>query len=38
MCWTNYMAIPIVLKKPLRVYKSRYSIDFWWLYKFIPRF
>lgn len=21
MCWTNYMAIPIVLKKPLRVYK-----------------
>lgn len=21
MCWTNYIAIPIVLKKPLRVYK-----------------
>ena len=21
MCWTNYMATPIVLKKPLRVYK-----------------
>ena len=21
MCWSNYMAIPIVLKKPLRVYK-----------------
>ena len=21
MCWTNYMAIPLVLKKPLRVYK-----------------
>ena len=21
MCWKNYMAIPIVLKKPLRVYK-----------------
>lgn len=21
MCWANYMAIPIVLKKPLRVYK-----------------
>ena len=22
MCWTNYMATPIVLKKPLRVYKT----------------
>ena len=21
MCWSNYMAIPIILKKPLRVYK-----------------
>lgn len=21
MCWSNYMAIPVVLKKPLRVYK-----------------
>ena len=21
MCWTNYIAIPLVLKKPLRVYK-----------------
>lgn len=21
MCWSNYMAIPIVLKKPLKVYK-----------------
>lgn len=21
MCWTNYMATPIILKKPLRVYK-----------------
>lgn len=21
MCWTNYMIIPIVLKKPLKVYK-----------------
>lgn len=21
MCWANYMAIPIVLKKPLKVYK-----------------
>ena len=21
MCWTNYMAIPLVLKRPLRVYK-----------------
>ena len=21
MCWSNYIAIPIVLKKPLRVYK-----------------
>ena len=21
MCWTNYMAIPLVLKKPLKVYK-----------------
>lgn len=21
MCWTNYMVIPIVLKKPLKVYK-----------------
>ena len=21
MCWSNYMGIPIVLKKPLRVYK-----------------
>lgn len=21
MCWSNYMTIPIVLKKPLRVYK-----------------
>lgn len=21
MCWSNYMATPIVLKKPLRVYK-----------------
>ena len=21
MCWSNYMAIPLVLKKPLRVYK-----------------
>ena len=22
MCWANYMATPIVLKKPLRVYKT----------------
>lgn len=22
MCWVNYMATPIVLKKPLRVYKT----------------
>ena len=22
MCWTNYIAIPLVLKKPLRVYKT----------------
>ena len=22
MCWSNYMATPIVLKKPLRVYKA----------------
>lgn len=21
MCWSNYMATPIVLKKPLKVYK-----------------
>lgn len=21
MCWSNYMAIPLVLKKPLKVYK-----------------
>ena len=21
MCWSNYIAIPLVLKKPLRVYK-----------------
>ena len=21
MCWTHYMAIPLILKKPLRVYK-----------------
>ncbi len=21
MCWSNYMATPLVLKKPLRVYK-----------------
>lgn len=21
MCWSNYMAIPIILKKPLKVYK-----------------
>lgn len=26
MCWSNYMAIPIVLKKPLRVYKVGISI------------
>ena len=28
MCWTNYMAIPIVLKKPLRVYKVGTSATF----------
>ena len=28
MCWTNYMAIPIVLKKPLRVYKVGTSTIF----------
>ena len=28
MCWTNHMAIPIVLKKPLRVYKVGTSTTF----------
>ena len=28
MCWLNYMAIPIVLKKPLRVYKVGTSTIF----------
>ena len=28
MCWTNYMATPIVLKKPLRVYKVGTSTTF----------
>ena len=28
MCWSNYMAIPIVLKKPLRVYKVGTSTIF----------
>ena len=28
MCWSNYMAIPIVLKKPLRVYKVGTSTTF----------
>lgn len=26
MCWSNYIATPIVLKKPLRVYKVGMSI------------
>ena len=28
MCWSNYMVIPIVLKKPLRVYKVGTSTIF----------
>ena len=28
MCWTNHMAIPIVLKQPLRVYKVGTSTTF----------
>lgn len=28
MCWSNYMATPIVLKKPLRVYKVGRSTTF----------
>ena len=28
MCWSNYMATPIVLKKPLRVYKVGTSTPF----------
>lgn len=28
MCWSNYMATPIVLKKPLRVYKVGTSTTF----------
>ena len=28
MCWTNYIAIPLVLKKPLRVYKVGTSTTF----------
>ena len=28
MCWINYMATPIVLKKPLRVYKVGTSTTF----------
>ena len=28
MCWKNYMATPIVLKKPLRVYKVGTSTTF----------
>ena len=28
MCWVNYMTIPIVLKKPLRVYKVGTSTVF----------
>lgn len=28
MCWSNYMATPIVLKKPLRVYKVGISTTF----------
>lgn len=27
MCWSNYIATPIVLKKPLRVYKVGMSIS-----------
>lgn len=26
MCWSNYMATPIILKKPLKVYK----VDYYW--------
>lgn len=26
MCWSNYMATPIVLKKPLKVYKVAYMM------------
>ena len=29
MCWSNYMAIPIVLKKPLRVYKVGTLVTFY---------
>ena len=35
MCWTNYMATPIVLKKPLRVYKVGTLVTF---YNFISLF
>ena len=28
MCWTNYMVTPIILKKPLRVYKIGTSTTF----------
>ena len=28
MCWSNYMAIPIVLKKPLKVYKVDTVLSF----------
>lgn len=35
MCWTNYMAIPLILKKPLRVYKVGISANF---YNFISLF
>lgn len=28
MCWLNYMAIPIVLKKPLGVYKVGTVLSF----------
>ena len=37
MCWSNYMAIPIVLKKPLKVYKVGASTvlgDFISLYRY----
>lgn len=28
MCWSNYLAIPIILKKPLKVYKVGTSTTF----------
>lgn len=36
MCWSNYIAIPLVLKKPLRIYKvgmSTTSVNFISLYQ-----